>query len=375
MRHAVHVCLVSHQPTPNLTPVLDPRTRPEEVVLLTSEPMRERADWLENVLRPRGVRVARAPLDGAFDIERIREQVFDLVAAREGEDLALNATGGTKPMSIAAFEVFRGLGLPVFYVHPDHDRLVWLYHPAGDRPSAVDLDDRVKLPAFLAAHGVEMQSTSAGDGVPAPLRDLTRELVARPDRYGRALGFLNHLAASARGSLRSEPFRGGRGVFGELLELFEAAGCLRRESGRLRFPDETRRFYVNGGWLEAHVYSTIFGLRAELPEIHDLQASLEVTYGGEVRNEVDVAFLADNRLYVVECKTKRFSKSDGFADEALYKLGTLDEQLGGLGARSLLVSYQPIRRSDYTRARQYGIRTCVGAELSRLDECLREMVR
>jgi hypothetical protein len=27
--------------------------------------------------------------------------------AREGEDLALNATGGTKPMSIAAYQAFR----------------------------------------------------------------------------------------------------------------------------------------------------------------------------------------------------------------------------------------------------------------------------
>ena len=67
--------------------------------------------------------------------------------------IALNATGGTKPMSIAAYEVFRTFGLPIFYVHPEQDRLIWM-HPSG-RP-AVDLANRLDLEPFLRAHGASV---------------------------------------------------------------------------------------------------------------------------------------------------------------------------------------------------------------------------
>ena len=42
-RPRVHVCMVSAQPTPNLTPVLDKRTRPERVILLVSDDIKKRA--------------------------------------------------------------------------------------------------------------------------------------------------------------------------------------------------------------------------------------------------------------------------------------------------------------------------------------------
>ena len=51
MKPIIHLCLVSAQATPNLTPALDPAIRPRRVILLVSPDMRRRADWLERPFR------------------------------------------------------------------------------------------------------------------------------------------------------------------------------------------------------------------------------------------------------------------------------------------------------------------------------------
>jgi hypothetical protein len=148
-RHDVHVCLVSEQATPNFIPVLDARFRPREVILVVSPQMRERARWLKEALAHRVERVSEHVIGDAWDIPRIHEALLDLVAAREGTDLALNVTGGTKPMAIAAQQVFHAENLPIFYVHPARNEIVPLF--ADEPPFAIE--ERVALADFLAIHG------------------------------------------------------------------------------------------------------------------------------------------------------------------------------------------------------------------------------
>lgn len=375
----VQVALVSAQPTPNLTPAIDPRTRPDEVMLVVSPDMRERADWLEDTLRPRGIRVSRWPIDNAWDINSIRDAMMNLVFRHDQQALELNATGGTKPMSIAAFEVFREMDLPIFYVHPGTDRLVWM-HPWERK--GFDLADRVRLNAFLQAHGAKVEGEVQRTGVPAPLRTLGESLVQDVERLSRPLATLNWLAARARNdalsvSLSADRWRDSQ--LAALLEAFEAAGALSFDRDGIRFSDENARFFANGGWLEEHIFAVVQGMRQELPEIQDLARSLEVSRGQAgkaVRNELDVVFLADNRLYVIECKTKRFSEAgpDGPGAEALYKLDTLAPMLGGIGARAMLASFQQLHDRDRHRANELRIETCVAGELQAFKERLRRWI-
>ncbi len=57
MQVQTHLYLMSDQPTPNLTPALDPATAPKEVILLVSPDRRRQAAWLAGVLQSRGIRV------------------------------------------------------------------------------------------------------------------------------------------------------------------------------------------------------------------------------------------------------------------------------------------------------------------------------
>lgn len=375
-----HVVLVSDQPTPNLTPALDPELRPKEIVLVTSPDMRRQAHWLSEALRDTGIVTTPWPIGDAWNVEHVRDRMLDLLTERPEQSMALNVTGGTKPMAIAAYEVFRAEGFPIFYVHPETDHLIWMHHP--DRPPSRDLADRVKLERFLQAHGVRI--TSKGDplGVPEPLRALNHELIQGIDSYQRPLGTLNWAAQTAERTLVSEPVNAEAWrdrAFQALIGLFERAGYLRVDGQRLRFPDEDSRFHVNGGWLEAHVWGLCLGLKKETG-IQDIARGVEVerqTRGGPVPNELDIALLANNRLRVIECKTRRFEPAPGSNSkgaDALYRLDALTDLLGGLKAKGMLISYRSLGENDLKRAENHRIKVCDGVKLKALPGHLRQWI-
>ena len=96
-----------------------------------------------------------------------------------------------------------------------------------------------------------------------------------------------------------------------------------------------------------------------------------------IKNELDVVFLAKNRLHIIECKAKRFQctlNPDAPGADALYKLDGVRQQLGGKDAQVLFVSYQQLLDSHRQRAADMGIRLCVGREIHYLNELLHEWV-
>jgi hypothetical protein len=370
----IHLVLISAQAVPNITPILDDRFRPDQVIMLVSKDMEQRADHLERIYKPRGIKVSRWPIDDAWDIEHIRFRVMELLERHEQDGIALNATGGTKPMSIAAYEVFREDDKPIFYVHPERDRLIWM-HPGNQ--TSVDLADRIKLKEYLIAYGANEVKEIHKSGVPDSLRTLTAGLIANIGAYAPALSSLNWYAASADNRhLRSQELSrdlNGNHAFWELVKVFEAAGLLHQEGNRLGFKDEEARFIVNGGWLELHAYACCLNLKKSLG-IQDVARSVEVSRQqrhNQVLNELDVALLKDNRLYLLECKTKGFSGNDRKHDEGaevLYKLDSLRDLLGGLQAKAMLVSFKELNKHNRHRAKELKIEYCCHQDLKFLEE-------
>ncbi|MCX7085659.1 MAG: DUF1887 family CARF protein [Methylococcales bacterium] len=367
-----HLILVSAQAVPNITPVMDERFKPKNVVLLVSPDMANRADWLEQIYTKRGIKSRRCLIKDAWDIEHISQIVLDLLTEYKDGCLALNATGGTKPMSIAAYEVFRDLHQPVFYVHPEQDRVIWLY-PTNQEGQ--DLADRIKLPEFLQAYGATVTAQGEAFGVPADDRELTEEIITRIAYYSKALGALNYLAQQATGSLKVElnPQQMKDYILADLIYLFSKHKRLSLDKNTLVFPTEEARFYVNGGWLEQHVWGICLNIKKE-SGIQDIGRSVQVERQHKnqpVRNELDITFLKDNRLYIIECKTKRFSGRDqtGGAD-SLYKLDTLKDLLGGLQAKAILITFTPPNKYDVQRAGDLRIALCAYQELPKLKEIL-----
>ena len=371
-----HLILVSAQAVPNITPVMDERFKPKNVVLLVSPDMANRAEWLEQIYIKRGIKSRRWLIKDAYDIDHIRDRIYELLTEYEAGGLALNATGGTKPMSIAAYEEFRELERPIFYVHPEEDRVIWL-HPS--KQAGQDLADRIKLPEFLQAYGATVTAQGETFGVPADDRELTEEIITRIAYYSKALGALNYLAQQATGSLKVElnPQQMNDYIL-DLIHLFSKHKRLSIDKQTLTFPTEEARFYVNGGWLEQHVWGQCLNIKKE-SGIQDIGRSVQVKrlhQGRPVRNELDITFLKDNRLYIIECKTKRFSAKDqGGGADTLYKLDTLKDLLGGLQAKAMLISFTQPNDYDVQRAGDLRLALCCYNELPKLTEKLLAWVK
>ncbi|HHJ38412.1 MAG: hypothetical protein AXA67_13240 [Methylothermaceae bacteria B42] len=374
-----HVYLVSEDAAPNITPALDRTLRPTEVTLVVSPDMNQRALWLSRVLKQAaGVKVNTWQVDDAWDVEHLLERFMSLLEQTPSLP-ALNATGGTKPMSIAAFEAFRAYECPVFYVHPFTDELYWL-HPQH-LPSH-QLEDRIKLRHFLMAYGAEIKSEGSSGILPA-YQALTEHLIQEIQQYGQVIATLNWYATLAEETLISPPLQRDHlqwPAFTKLLTRFEDAGVLQIKDACLIFPDETARAFVNGGWLEQYVYLQVVKLRQQLPIIQDVKQHLKITRGtatAKIENELDVALLANNRLYLIECKTRRFpvkKPSEGPGAEAIYKLDTLKELFGGLHCQGMIVSYLPMREADIRRARDLGIEICQAGQLQNLSHYIQAWI-
>jgi hypothetical protein len=381
LKPSIHLCLIDDTVTANITPVLDPNFRPQEVILLHSPAKSYQTDCLEAVLKPTGVTVSRWTIQDPRDIEHLRDRILELLIARETEDIALNVSGGTRLMSIAAYEIFTEFNKPVFYVHPQTDDVIWMHR--RDLP-IVNVADRIKLPAFLRAHGAEVSQQRPASGIPPHLRRLTQELISSTETWSKPLTALNWLAQQAETNLQSPYLTESQRNWRELNALIQrlaTEGLLTYQDGYLHFPDENARFFVNGGWLEDYTYSLIFGLRKALPKIQDIGHSIEIirdSTGKAVKNELDVAFLYNNHLYIIECKTKRFltSPETRLADfdtpgaDVLYKLDTLKGILGGVHTQVMLVSYHSLSTWDKQRAQDLQIATCTSQQLVNLTEAL-----
>ncbi|MDM7321912.1 MAG: DUF1887 family CARF protein [Gammaproteobacteria bacterium] len=111
---SVHVLLVSAQAAPNLLPALDPDLKPDEAVLIVTAKMKGPATAIESVLRETGIRTSRVPLDNEHDYAAIEAALMKVAGEREGQRIALNVTGGTKLMALAAQSVAQAWSWPVF---------------------------------------------------------------------------------------------------------------------------------------------------------------------------------------------------------------------------------------------------------------------
>lgn len=384
-RYDTHLCLVSAQATPNLLPVLDEAWRPRRVVLACSAQMREAAQALRSVVQTKGggIVVDLLDLPSAYDYAALSEAFLNFLAAHADEDIALNVTGGTKLMAVAAQDVFRVERKPVFYVNVESDEVLVIGEKAASQP----LRAKLKVHEMLKAHGYSVTPQEQPQ-ITRELRDLTARLIDRVASAGRALGQFNALARAARDNgLRVQLNRDQSSLaLGDIVALFEEAGLLRQQGDTLIFKNEEARFFSNGGWLEAHVFETLQSLRAQHDGLTDVAMGIRVAFAdptgkprGDDKNEIDVAFLYRNTLHLIECKTANLAQigtgEDNKATEAIYKMESL-LKLGGLRTKGMVVDYRgELSKSEANqkRAAEAGIAIVSGTQLKDLRGALKRL--
>lgn len=375
MNPDIHVMLVSEQAAPNLLPALDPALKPREAVLVISRKMASRARDLEAVLKEAAVKTSQIALEDEHDFGQLQNVLLEIAATRTNHVVALNVTGGTKLMALAAQSVAAEAGWQVFYVDVDTDEVIWLGKDTHHQP----LNQQLRLRHYLRGYGFDLEKEIEHPRFGQHHDNLVRTLLVQLGSLEKPLAQLNWLAQQAEDCNRLQarllPEQLDSRGLEVLLRNFEEAGVLAVCGDSLRFAGEAERSFAKGGWLEAHVFRTVCAMSGDL-NLRDKAANLVVMDREGVKNELDVVFLARNRLFVIECKTARMDKPESpKANDTLFKLSEVCRRVGGLGTRGMLASYRNIGESERRLAAALRIEVVYGAELARLDDRIREWVK
>ncbi|MGO1192215.1 DUF1887 family protein [Vibrio casei] len=357
---SVHVGIIDQDPVRLITPLLDNRSECVHMAFIGEERQKEIYLRLQSVLEFRGISSEFFEIPTAVNTSAIKQKVKELAETlkQRGDDVYFNASCGLRHRLLSVYEVIRSYNWPIFVVEPFSDNQCWLY--PDDKPEQ-QVQDHIKISDYLTIFGARSEFPT--NEIPAPLdaklHQLGKRWASNALELGPGLATLNYLATTCRKEQKldvelTEKQQGYRELDMLISDLVDIE-LATYQNGILTFYNEDARRFSNGEWLENLVHNTVREIQDELPTIQDHSLNVQVyreNNGREVRNELDVATVVNNKLHIIECKTKGM-RDDG--DDTLYKLESLRDLLGGLQARAMLVSFRPMRHNDISRAQDLGL--------------------
>lgn len=379
----IHLCIVTGQPLANLIPIL--QERPDVIALAVTAPMAASCATFIATLKHCGweaTKIARFNDVPDHNYETILERALEIgesldEAYPQGQ-ITLNVTGGNKLMTLAFTNAFNDSSrYRVLYTDTTHNTLEILQPRLPFVPIRRVLD----METYLKAEGKTLRDSAdtnidwcqrAEARKPATkyLGNNCQELIGLIGQFNGQWGGDKHRNAALPLTLRSNPQGPWRKA---LVALADAAVIDWMDSTPTVTPMNVEAItYLTGGWLEEFVWWTAKDAGAE-----EVRCSVKFTddFDGkaDLRNEIDVAVLHNNRLLLIECKTGNMAQ-DGKDTEIVFKLDSLlDQAAGSLGA-GLLVSAQPLVHKNSkgrvvntrSRARSVNIKTAEFQELKSL---------
>lgn len=107
--------------------------------------------------------------------------------------------------------------------------------------------------------------------------------------------------------------------------------------------------YLTGGWFEEYVYYLV---KRELePDEIAIGAHIDGITEIKHNNELDVCFVKNNRLFVIECKSG--ISTDSMFNEIVYKVSALKEVLLGIACHSYIFSLKKDPTGDLKKIARY----------------------
>lgn len=334
----VLLCLLSDQHVPNLLSVH--HYKPGQLVLVETPQMQKR-DTARHFLDA----IGRGGLDYASRCHRQSlpaEDNLPLIrcALKEAHDRfsaahwIANVTGGTKPMGIATYDFFKAVGGKVVYTNVGQpDRIMDL-----DTGELETCDHRPTVDEFVTGYGFRLIK---------PAKDVEEAgQKAAQDLWRKTA---NMLAMSEAGY-------DGPTIDDESWEKLRKKG-LELSAEELAFPSQDLRQmwfegaaprklskyegeFLTGGWLEAFLYNLLSRHQEHLG-IWDV--ALGQNIGTEnaqtgASNDIDVSFMHNHGLAMLECKSgsQGYSKSSGM--DTLNKIEAVAQQQGALRVRSFFAT-------------------------------------
>ncbi|GIX21713.1 MAG: hypothetical protein KatS3mg121_0496 [Gammaproteobacteria bacterium] len=378
----LHIAIVTGQPLANFIPIL--QERPQQVLLLQRPSMRRQAEQFQRALHEIGYHTGQIDIDETLPetgFEDLGEYALDLqqrINERYPDaEITWNATGGTKLMALALWDLFDARRVRVIYLDTQHG----LMEQLRPKPGVIPLESVLTPELYLTAMGKIFRSALTRNTtwiemalyrsrITFKLAKNAGSLLRLFQQWQRTWDKSDRcpatLSVDSKNALHNQIMKA----------LSESGVVVITDESTYQPPNASSIEYLTGGWLEEYVY-----LAAKDAGIEHVEVGLK--FGDRAQrkkgqdNEIDGFLIHNNRLLLVECKTGNLLR-DGRDTDIVYKLDSIGQNAGGVQATRLLLSAQPLehitgtqRRVDTrARARATRIETLAGGEIARFKQAL-----
>lgn len=374
------LCLLSDQQVPNLLSVH--HFQPDRLVLIESVGMQRKqaAAHLLAALQLGGhdfsQRCEVQPLEAEDSLEAVGRALRHAFGRYPDEDWIANVTGGTKPMSLAAYEFFKAIGARIVYVNAARPNEFL----ALDGRAAECGSHTLAIPEFLGAYGFESGKSEAKLNEaesravrcwPAArliaeqaadqnlLLNLTRDEWRQVREKGWELraGDCDHLPVEVRSALAD--------VFALHVTPSGLVGKIDKYAGK----------FLTGEWLEVFLWQ-VARRHADSLGLSSVRLGVEARkLGTSAATDFDVAFMRNQSLCAIECKSGSQEQADD-PNVPLDKLEARIQQFRALRVNSwlattagkILDSAGQLKPAFQARAAIYGCRVITLPQIRRLAQ-------
>lgn len=342
---------------------LDPRFRPDRVVLIFDQSEREYARAIEWLLTDLGIKVIGWPVD-LNSIETSSHTISS----------HLTAWGGPLPLLLSAHApTLSGVAAAVFSVQQNPLLKVvgsTLYR-LGSRAQRTRLNPQFDLRTLLKAFGARFSGGLTHSWFEEHLKELSIYLVGVGPKCVEPLTVIQRLARETTDDDLHSPIIKGSEVslplFQELLDRFESAGCLELNHGRLLFGSPQYRSFCAGGWLTLFAAALLQAQAESAVQLAVQEMRLELAYPTPLELIVPLTTIIEGQLF--------FFFVISSIDQQLEDLRQSVPQLRDiLSAEIVFLSLDSLREKDHKWAESEGIRICAGESLRGLNRWLQTML-
>jgi len=267
----------------------------------------------ENTLASKvGVISADKSVD-AYNITETRQLIKDIISkGGSQEKFTVNFTGGTKCMSIGAFQAAQDTQTNSLYVDTQNEKLVWFTPDGQKSENDFSLDNRLNISIYLKSNGKEVdeQKTTKRTLTERDLSTARRMIEVWPQPVITMEKLRKDLTNADKKPKIINRFREN-----EVTRILAEYCYIRSEDQNWLVNSEDEKF-ITGGWFEALVFVLIH----KNSHFNDVKSNVGIA-GGE--NELDVAVTRNGQFAFVECKSGKLKGS-----EPLDKIQAIRSKMG-----------------------------------------------
>lgn len=343
------ISLISDQTIPNILIINEFRPSVTDFLFISTPDMEIRKTrlWIENTCKIQGSFL----VVDQFSFSDIEKKI-STINYDEYEKIIVNATGGTKVMSLVVVNFYKELGADIYYVTGKNDNYIKI-HPIR-KSNIFSFKEKITLSDYLTAYGFQIEkSNRSGISFEQTKRLFDNYCNINIHDYIEPISFILEKRSKKKEVKTDEDFL----IIADYLKTIAYDPITENRLSK----DEIK--YLSGDWFEEYVGYTIqkeLGLTDEdlfigavikkevtkepKNKVEKLLNELDLTTNFDNTNEMDVMFVYNNEFYSIECKTSIIAlkyenekwKEINILGETIYKSDSLKSRFGLYPKTSIL---------------------------------------